>query len=109
MSRNWNLIFNFGKKVPESKNILIKSSRISKAFLFQNRKHVPKTETCVPCVHEIENSFPQKFCLIVPVGTPSFRENESIALQFRGNEYIFSKAHILSSFDLQFLVIFIGS
>ena len=79
------------------------------SFLFQNREHVPETETCAPSVPEIENSFPQKICLRVPEGKPSFRGIESIALQFRGNEHIFSKAHILSSFDLQFLVIFVSS
>ena len=104
-----NIIFNFGSSVPKSKNILIKWTRICKAFLFQNREHVPETETYVPCVPEIENSFPQKFCLRVPVAKPSFQRIESVALQFRGNEYIFRKAHILSSFDLQFLVIFLGS
>ena len=98
-----------GNSVPESKNILIKWPRTCKVFLFQNKEHVPKTETCVSCVPEIENSFIQKFCLRVPVGTPSFLGTESIALQFRGNDYIFSKDHILSSFDLQVLVIFIGS
>ena len=84
-------------------------SQIYKVFLFQNWEHVPETETCVPCVPEIENSFPQKFCLRVPVGKHSFRGTECIALQFRGNECSFSVGYIISSFDLQLLVIFIGS
>ena len=96
---------NFGNSVPESRSILIKWSQIYKAFLFQNWEHVSETETCVPCVPEIENSFPQKFCLRVPVGKHSFRGTESLALQFQGNEYIFSEAHIISSFDVQLLVI----
>ena len=74
-----------------------------------HQEHVPGTEKCVPCVPKIENPFPQKFCLRVPVGKPSFREIESIALQFWDNDYIFIKAHILISFDLQLLVIFMGS
>ena len=107
-SLNRNLVLNFSNCFPKSKNILIKWSRIYKACLFQNRKHVPETETCGPCVPEIENLFPQKFCLRVPLGKPSFRGIEDIALQYQGNEYIFSKAHNISGFDMQFLALFIG-
>ena len=66
-------IFNFGNCFCGSKNILIKWSRIYTAFLVQNREHAPETETCVPCVADFKNSFPQKFRLIrLPVGKPSF-------------------------------------
>ena len=78
----------------------IKWSRIYKAFFFQNREHVPETETCVPSVPKIENSFPQKFRLRVPVERASFWGIKSIVLIFWGNGHIFSKAHIISSFDL---------
>ena len=84
----------------KSKNILNKWSRIQTTFLFQNREYVSETETCVPFVPNIENSFPQNFCLRVPVGKPSFRGIESIALILRGNENIFRKVSIISSFDL---------
>ena len=65
-------------------------------FLFS--EHVPETETCVPSVLEIENSFPQMFCLRVPVGRASFRGIEGIVLTLRANDHIFSKTHIISSF-----------
>ena len=93
-------IFNFGNHIPKSKNILNRWSRIYTTFLLQNWEYVPETETCVPFVPNVENSFPQKFCLKVPVGKPSFRGIESIALIFRANEFIFSKVYIISSFDL---------
>ena len=64
-------------------------SQIYKVFLFQNWEHVPETETCVPCVPEIENSFPQKFCLRVPVGKPSFWGIESIAFEVSGQRVYF--------------------
>ena len=97
-SLDWSLIFKSGNSVPESKNILIKWSQIYKAFLFQNWEHVPETETCVPSVPEIENIFPQKFCLRAPVGRASFQGIESIALIFWGNGHILIKDHIISKF-----------
>ena len=69
-------------------------------LFFQNREHVPETETCVSSVPEIENSFPQKFCLRVTVGRASFWGIKSIALIFWANGHIFSKARIINSFDL---------
>ena len=70
------------------------------SLFFSELGNVPETETCVPSVPEIENSFPQKFCLRVPVGRASFWGIKSVALIFWDNGYISSKARIISSFDL---------
>ena len=54
----------------------------------------------VPSVPEIENIFPQKFCLRAPVERAGFQGIESIALIFSGNGHILIKDRIISSFYL---------
>ena len=77
-------------------------------FSFYIQELIPETQTCGPFVPKIKNSFPQKFCLRVPAGKPSFRGIKSMTLDFRCNDNIFNKDHIVTDFDIQFLVIFIG-
>ena len=79
------------------------------SFSFYIEELIPETQTYVPFVPKINNSFPQKFCFRVSAGKPSFREIKSMTLDCWCNDNIFNKAHIVIDFDIQFLVIFIGS